>query len=107
MIYKYALDHLPKEKSQELYKAYTIHEKKYGDRTGIETVITSKRRLQYEEKLNENPLDYDTWFDLLKLLEDAEELDAELVRDTYEKAISHVPPAPVSFVKQIECVNFY
>lgn len=49
MIYKYALDHIPKDKTAELYKAYTIHEKKYGDRTGIEDVIVSKRKFQYEE----------------------------------------------------------
>lgn len=49
VIYKYALDHIPKDKTAELYKAYTIHEKKYGDRTGIEDVIVSKRKFQYEE----------------------------------------------------------
>lgn len=49
VIYKYALQHIPKDWTQELYKAYTIHEKKYGDRTGIEDVIVSKRKYQYEE----------------------------------------------------------
>ena len=49
MIYKYGLQHIPKDRTQELYKAYTIHEKKYGDRTGIEDVIVSKRKYQYEE----------------------------------------------------------
>lgn len=39
VIYKYALDHLPKEKTKELYKAYTIHEKKYGDRSGMVVLI--------------------------------------------------------------------
>ncbi|OWR45684.1 crooked neck like protein [Danaus plexippus plexippus] len=39
VIYKYALDHIPKDRNKELYKAYTIHEKKYGDRSGIEDVI--------------------------------------------------------------------
>ena len=34
---------------QELYKAYTQHEKKYGDKGGIEDVIVSKRKFQYEE----------------------------------------------------------
>jgi crooked neck len=34
---------------QELYKPYTIHEKKYGDQTGIDDVIVSKRKFQYEE----------------------------------------------------------
>ena len=48
-IYKYALDHLAKEKCDEIYKNYTIHEKKYGDRAGIEDVIVSKRKFKYEE----------------------------------------------------------
>ncbi|KAH8373874.1 hypothetical protein KR200_011331 [Drosophila serrata] len=34
---------------QELFKAYIIHEKKYGNRAGIEDVIVSKRKYQYEE----------------------------------------------------------
>jgi len=49
VIYKYALDHLPKDKCQEVYKQYTIHEKKFGDRTAIEDVIVSKRKFKYEE----------------------------------------------------------
>lgn len=49
MIYKYALEHLPKDLCDDIFKAYTIHEKKYGDRTDIEDVITSKRKFQYEE----------------------------------------------------------
>lgn len=48
-IYKFALDGLPKEKCTEIYKNYTKHEKRYGDRTAIEDVIVSKRRFQYEE----------------------------------------------------------
>jgi crooked neck len=49
VIYKYALDVLPKEQCEEIYKAYTIHEKKFGSRTAIEDVIVSKRRFKYEE----------------------------------------------------------
>ncbi len=49
MIYKYALDHLDKDRCQDIYKNYTIHEKKFGDRAGIEDVIVSKRKFQYEE----------------------------------------------------------
>jgi len=86
---------MPKEKCQELYKAYTIHEKKYGDRTGIESVIASKRKLQYEEVLKDNSYDYDTWFDYLKLLENSDEIDLENIRDTYERAIAQIPPAKV------------
>lgn len=49
VIYKYALDHVPKDRCHDIYKAYTIHEKKFGDRTAIESVISSKRKLQYEQ----------------------------------------------------------
>lgn len=49
VIYKYALDHLPKERCEEIYKHYTIHEKKFGSRAAIEDVIVSKRRFKYEE----------------------------------------------------------
>lgn len=90
-IYKYALDHLPKERAKELYKAYTIHEKKFGDRSGIEDVIVSKRKFQYEQEVLENPTNYDAWFDLLRLVEN--EGNLETIRETYEKAISNVPPS--------------
>lgn len=51
MIYKYSLDRIPKQEAQELFKHYTIFEKKFGDRRGIEDVIVSKRRFQYEEEV--------------------------------------------------------
>lgn len=51
VIYKYALDRIPKHQAQELFKYYTMFEKKFGDRRGIEDVIVSKRRFQYEEEL--------------------------------------------------------
>jgi crooked neck len=91
VIYKYALEHLPKEKSPELYKAYTIHEKKYGDRSGIEDVIVSKRKFQYEEEVEENPTNFDAWFDYLRLVEN--EGNVDLIRETFERAISNIPPA--------------
>lgn len=90
VIYKYALDRIPKDQAQELFKNYTIHEKKYGDRTGIEDVIVSKRKFQYEEAIKADPYDYDTWFDYLRLAES--ETDVEHVRELYERAIANVPP---------------
>ncbi|CAN8000670.1 unnamed protein product [Ixodes hexagonus] len=89
VIYKYALDHIPKDKAQELFKNYTIHEKKYGDRAGIEDVIVSKRKYQYEEQIKENALNYDAWFDYLRLMESEGNVDA--TRETYERAIANVP----------------
>jgi crooked neck len=49
----------------------------------------------HEKDLKENPLDYDTWFDYLRLLESEE--DIEQIRDAYEKAIAQVPPINVNF----------
>lgn len=91
VIYKYALEHLPKDRTNDLYKAYTIHEKKYGDRSGIEDVIVSKRKFQYEQEIAENPTNYDAWFDYLRLIES--EGEAEIIRETYERAIANVPPS--------------
>ncbi|CAH8491830.1 unnamed protein product [Heterobilharzia americana] len=69
VIYKYALENLPKEDCQEIYKAYTLHEKKYGDRLAIEDVILNKRKFQYEEEVQANPHNYDVWFDYVRLME--------------------------------------
>ncbi|XP_022335199.2 crooked neck-like protein 1 [Crassostrea virginica] len=91
VIYKYALDILPKDQCQEIYKAYTMHEKKFGSRAAIEDVIVSKRRFQYEEEVKANPLNYDAWFDYIRLLES--DANTEQVRDTYERAIANIPPS--------------
>ncbi|XP_073528565.1 crooked neck-like protein 1 [Phyllobates terribilis] len=90
VIYKYALDRIPKQQAQELFKTYTIFEKKYGDRRGIEDIIVNKRRFQYEEEVKANPHNYDAWFDYLRLVES--DTDADTVREVYERAIANVPP---------------
>jgi len=89
VVYKYALDKLPKEQCPELFKAYSVFEKKFGDRRGIEDVIINKRKFQYESEIKNNPLNYDAWFDLLRLLENDGSI--EEVRDTYERAIANIP----------------
>ena len=43
--------------------------------------------------LEKNSFDYDTWFDLLRLLE--AEGDHDQTRDSYEKAIAQIPPIKV------------
>ena len=83
------MEKLTKEQCPELFKNYSIFEKKFGDRRGIEDVIINKRRFKYETEIKHNPLDYDAWFDLLRLLEADGSL--EDVRDTYERAIANIP----------------
>lgn len=65
-------------------------EKQFGDREGVEDVILSKRRVQYEEAIKENPKNYDNWIDLARLEETAGDMDR--VRDAYERAIAQIPP---------------
>lgn len=90
-IYKYALDRLPRSKSTTLHKSYTTFEKQFGNREGVEDVILSKRRVQYEEQLKDNPKIYDVWFDYARLEETSG--DVERVRDVYERAIAQIPPS--------------
>ena len=92
-IYKYALDRLPRAKANRLHKSYTTFEKQFGDREGVEDVILSKRRVQYEESLKENPMNYDLWFDYARLEESAlDDGSVDRTRDVYERAIAHLPP---------------
>ena len=89
-IYKYALDQLPRSRSANLHQAYTTFEKQFGDREGVEDVILSKRRVQYEEQVRENPKNYDNWIDYARLEETLGDVDR--IRDVYERAIAQIPP---------------
>eukprot|EP00736_Rhodelphis_marinus_P006637 Rmarinus@m.29779 len=90
-IYQYGLDNIPKAKCEGLFNAYTQFEKQYGSTEGIEEVILSKRRFQYEEELKASALNYDVWFDYIRLEESGG--DHEKTREVYERAIANIPPA--------------
>ena len=90
-VYKYALDLIPKKEAEDLFKAYTHFEKRFGDRAGIEDVIISKRKFQYEEEVKANSMNYDAWFDYIRLME--AESTQDDVREVYERAISNIPPS--------------
>lgn len=91
VIYKFALDRLPRSKSTTLHKVYTTFEKQFGGAEGVEDVVLAKRRVQYEEAVKENPRNYDIWFDLARLEETVGDVDR--VREVYERAIAQVPPS--------------
>ncbi|AAW41086.1 hypothetical protein CNBA6540 [Cryptococcus deneoformans B-3501A] len=101
VIYKFALARLPRSKSASLYAQYTKFEKQHGDRAGVELTVLGKRRIQYEEELAYDPTNYDAWFSLARLEEDAYRADREdgedvepmRVREVYERAVANVPPA--------------
>jgi crooked neck len=90
-IYKYALDRVPKGRAEELYRKFLAFEKQFGDRDEIEDAIVGKRRFQYEDEVRKNPLNYDSWFDYIRLEESVG--NKERIREVYERAIANVPPA--------------
>ncbi|GJN37005.1 hypothetical protein PR202_gb25919 [Eleusine coracana subsp. coracana] len=90
-IYKYALDRVPKGRAEELYRKFLAFEKQFGDCEGIEDAIVGKRRFQYEDEVRKNPLNYDSWFDYIRLEESVG--NKERIREVYERAIANVPPA--------------
>lgn len=110
VIYKYALERLPRSKSEGIYSSYTRFEKQFGTMSSVEDTVIGKRRIQYEEELSaaegssSSTTDYDTWFDYSRLEEDAyralsasggsqDQLEqaTKRVREVYERAIAQVP----------------
>jgi crooked neck len=95
---------------QELYKSYLNFEKQHGDRKGIERVLLTKQRREYNERVQRDPHDYDAWFEFAKLEEDYAAMesgdgtidggksrsrivgDPTFVRDVYERAVAQIPP---------------
>lgn len=72
-----------------------------GDRSGVELTVLGKRRIQYEEELAYDGTNYDAWFSLARLEEDAyradkedgEDVEPTRVREVYERAVANIPPA--------------
>ncbi|XP_016452009.1 uncharacterized protein LOC107776611 [Nicotiana tabacum] len=92
-IYQFALDHIPKGRAEDLYNKFVVFEKQYGDSEGIEDAIVGKRRFQYEDEVRKNPMNYDAWFDYIRLEESVG--NKERIREVYERAIANVPPSEV------------
>ncbi|XVF50988.1 hypothetical protein PTKIN_Ptkin04bG0147300 [Pterospermum kingtungense] len=90
-VYEFALDHIPKGWAEDLYTRFLAFEKQYGDNERIEDAIVGKRRFQYEDEVRKNPLNYDVWFDYIRLEENVG--GKERIREVYERAIANVPPA--------------
>ena len=76
--------------TKTLYNKYLAFEKRHGSHQGIEDAVITKSRSKYKDILTNNSLDYNTWFDYIRL----EEAEGNLlqIRDVYEKAISNIPP---------------
>ncbi|KAG5412318.1 hypothetical protein IGI04_008637 [Brassica rapa subsp. trilocularis] len=93
VIYKFGLDRVGR--GEELYRKFVAFEKQYGDKEGIDDVIVTRRRFEYDEQVRKSPLNYDAWFDYVRLEEEVASSvgDKERVIEVYERAIANVPPA--------------
>ncbi|XP_020098316.1 crooked neck-like protein 1 isoform X2 [Ananas comosus] len=90
-IYKYGLDRIPTGRAEDLYSKFVSFENRHGNHGEIEDAIVRKRRCQYVEEVRKNPLNYDLWFDYIRLEESVGNKD--VIRKLYERAIGNVPPA--------------
>lgn len=77
--------HIPENLRESIYQKYTEFEKTHGDKNSIESSITLKRQLKYENEVASNPHDYDSWWALLNLLEKSS--DSDKIRSTYQNAL--------------------
>ena len=89
VLFKHAVEKLPKQSAPRLYQSYVNFEKQFGSKGSIELVVVNKRRALYEQTLAEDPMRYDTWFDYLALEES--EKNIERTREVYERAIANIP----------------
>lgn len=71
-----------------IYQAYTEFEKTHGNKNTIESSILMKRKLKYEEELQNNSGDYDSWWSYINILQNE---DNEKTRIAFERAIGIVP----------------
>mmetsp|Transcript_8383 Transcript_8383/g.19687 ORF Transcript_8383/g.19687 Transcript_8383/m.19687 type:complete len:716 (+) Transcript_8383:200-2347(+) len=89
------------DKRKELYQQYIAFEKKRGDRAGIEDIVLTGQRAEYEKRVAADPTDYDAWFEYAKLEDENEASSSSSsdsdgtgnkVREVYERAIANIPP---------------
>ena len=52
-------------------------------------MVINKRRVHYEMLVSQNPEDYDSWFNFVRLEEASE--DSERIREVYERSIAAQP----------------
>ena len=52
-IYKYALDHVPKDVAPAVFERFSRFERAHGDRAGIDGVVVGERRFEYEQAVRD------------------------------------------------------
>ena len=88
-IYKIGIDNMPESSAHDLYPSYLQFEKRYGGNTEIENAIIEQKKIQYQKILDENPNDYDSWFELSQLLIESGKYDE--ARELFRNCFIHKP----------------
>ncbi|KAI4373021.1 hypothetical protein MLD38_011191 [Melastoma candidum] len=90
-IYKFALDHIPKGRAEDLYRRFVQFEKQYGDREGRgchkESVGIKERVRQVYERINH------------ALYEEVDAEDVERTREVYRECLKLIPHKKFTFSK--------
>ncbi len=96
-ILKLGSERLPSTQLLKLPFKQAEFEKKHGATKQVEDLVFSKRREQYEADVQSDPLNYDTWFDYMRLEESAYQnsQDASALsraRNVHRRAQAAIPP---------------
>lgn len=108
-IYHLGIERFPAHLAPALQHSHAQFEREWGDSAAaIDSVILQKRRAQYAANSENEPFNYDNWFDWIRLEEELLEVDYvnersafsstddsrfENIREVFEKAIAQVPPS--------------
>ncbi|CAG2248373.1 CLF1 [Mytilus edulis] len=82
---------------QEIYKHYTVHNKKFGSRAAID-VIVSKRRFKYEEEKRHWRRYIYLWINYA-VYEELENDDPDKVREVFKACLDVIPHKTFTFAK--------
>lgn len=110
-IFHLGMERFPAHLAPALQHSHAQFEREWGDSAAaIDSVILQKRRYQYASNAENEPYNYDNWFDWIRLEEELLEVDYvnensstelmtsddsrfENIREVFEKAIAQVPPS--------------
>lgn len=110
-IFYLGMERFPAHLAPALQHSHAQFEREWGDSAAaIDSVILQKRRVQYAAKAENEPYNYDNWFDWIRLEEELLEIDYvhessvferssnndsrfESIREIFERAIAQVPPS--------------
>ncbi|AWU74524.1 uncharacterized protein C5L36_0A11070 [Pichia kudriavzevii] len=91
-LYEFGYDALNREEANKLQKFETDFQKKYGlDSASLDQLVLLKRKVTYEEKLEQDKQDWSTWWLYLSLLIDTLKVPNDEVIEKFKVCMSTQP----------------